>query len=140
MESLNLDFFASTIQLFSPEKCQKMINRCEQNGFEKLKGFDPSYRNNTRYIFIDQHLADKIYRKLKDILPKTIKEYRDTWEICGMNERFRCCKYTENQKFKIHSDGCYERNSNEKSFLTLNIYLNDVDGKGHTRFFVSQMG
>lgn len=54
MGSLNLNFFSITIPLLSPEKCKKIIDMCEQKGFDKIKGYDPNYRNNTRYAFINK--------------------------------------------------------------------------------------
>eukprot|EP00483_Globobulimina_turgida_P005254 UN05264 len=45
--------------------------------------------------------------------------------MCGLNERFRCCKYVKGQLFGMHCDARYFRHSKEKSFYTVNIYLND---------------
>ena len=56
------------------------------------------------------------------------------------SERFRWCKYVEGQKFGMHVDARFVRHAQEKSFYTVNVYLND--GKdfegGQTRFYKQQ--
>jgi hypothetical protein len=47
---------------------------------------------------------------------------------------FRVYKYLPGQQFKMHRDGSYERNENEKSFYTFLIYLNDDFEGGETEF------
>lgn len=130
-----LDFLAKTFQLLSQSECADLISRCEEKGFAKLQGYDPNYRNNTRLIFTDYDLAQTLYTKMLPYLPQTMDTFEGIWAVSGLNERFRCCKYTQNQKFKIHCDGSFERNADEKSHLTVNIYLNNVSDGGATRFF-----
>lgn len=50
------------------------------------------------------------------------------------NEMFRIYKYAEEQQFKMHRDGSYIRNENEKRFFTFLIYLNDNFEGGETEF------
>ena len=59
--------------------------------------------------------------------------------ICGLNERFIFCRYCPGQNFETHSNGQCEKNENEKSFYTVNIYLNDgmEDFKGGRTLFYS---
>jgi len=47
---------------------------------------------------------------------------------------FRIYKYSSGQRFKMHRDGSYIRNENEKSFYTFLIYLNDDFEGGETEF------
>ena len=59
------------------------------------------------------------YERIKAFLPKQYKINGQLWKLHGLNERFRFCKYTENQQFNIHHD------KKLASFYTVNIYLND---------------
>merc|ERR1712048_246728 len=53
-----------------------------------------------------------------------------------MNERFRFLKYSEpGQKFASHMDGCYEKNSQERTVVTIQFYLNEGMKGGATTFF-----
>ena len=54
------------------------------------------------------------------------------------SERFRWCKYVKGQHFEKHVDARFTRSDNEKSFYTVNVYLNDGTkdfSGGRTRFF-----
>ncbi len=132
---------AFTIQCFSPQESKKLIQLCELYGFEDC-GYPKGYRSNTRLIVQDQAFADALYERIKVVCPKLYKNdnthFITRWEICGLNERFRCCKYVKGQRFGTHCDARFLRSGKEKSFYTVNIYLNDgkKDFKGgRTCFF-----
>jgi hypothetical protein len=120
--------------VLSEEECKHFIKETEAIGYEKLYGYHPSYRNNTRIIIQDLDLVDLIFNRIKDFVPQTIEEDGKTWTFCGMNERFRWCKYDKGQHFNAHLDANFTRNLTEKSFFTFMIYLNDVTEGGCTRF------
>merc|ERR1712228_512088 len=131
---------AWTIELFSPSECAKLIELCEMYGFEDA-GYPQEYRSNTRLITQDDALADVLYERIKQCCPQKYKCDGGMWQICGLNERFRWCKYIKGQKFDRHYDGRFIRNSKEKSFYTVNIYMNDGYndfGDGRTCFFNGQ--
>eukprot|EP01084_Bolivina_argentea_P119743 212287_1 len=115
---------AFTIECFSPTESEKLIQLCELYGFEDC-GYPKGYRSNTRLITSDELLANNLYERIKLVCPKRYECDDTIWEICGLNERFRCCKYVKGQKFGMHCDARYVRNRKEKSFYTVNIYLND---------------
>jgi hypothetical protein len=50
-----------------------------------------------------------------------------------LNEVFRFCRYGPGGVFGAHRDTNFSRSARERSFMTINIYLNDTDG-GCTRF------
>ena len=114
---------AFTIPLLSPIECKKLIQLCELYGFEDC-GYFKQYRSNTRLITNDPKLSENLYHRIIQIMPKTYKTGDFKWEICGLNERFRWCKYVGGQKFGTHVDAVYYRSLAEKSFYTVNIYLN----------------
>merc|ERR1711997_220808 len=106
-------------------------------GFEDC-GYPKSYRSNTRMITEDAALANKLYQRVRQCCPETYTFDNQTWRICGLNERFRWCKYVKGQRFGTHCDANFMRSINEQSLYTLNIYLNDGEkdfAGGRTCFF-----
>ncbi len=55
-------------------------------------------------------------------------------EFYDLNEVLRFCRYTPGQHFGPHFDGYFERNSDERSYFTFTIYLNDDFKAGITHF------
>jgi hypothetical protein len=101
--------------------------------------YPPSYRDNDRAVLDDPALAARLFARLQALLPPTLE---GGWRLVGLNERFRFCRYEGGQGFCIHRDGAHARGSDERSRLTLQIYL-DADpalAGGRTRFFASQRG
>ena len=45
------------------------------------------------------------------------------------------CRYEKGERFDGHYDGCFPRNHNERSFITLQVYLNQDFTGGTTRFW-----
>ncbi len=41
----------------------------------------------------DELLARGLYDRIKLVCPKRYESDDTVWEICGLNERFRWCKY-----------------------------------------------
>ena len=121
--------------VFSTEECEHYIKETESIGYQKLYGYHPSYRNNTRIIIQDIDLVQTIFERIKNFVPEKVQdENGKTWKLCGMNERFRWCKYVKGQHFSPHFDANFMRNLKEKSFFTFMIYLNGPIEAGCTRF------
>jgi len=128
---------AWTVEILSTSECAKLIELCEMYGFEDC-GYPKSYRGNTRIITSDNKMVEKLYERIKECCPQRYKSDGAMWEICGLNERLRWCKYIKGQRFGTHCDARFCRSFTEKSFYTVNIYLNDGKsdfGGGRTRFF-----
>ena len=118
-------------------ECTELIARIEALGPTNApittgRGFVmmPEVRNNERVMFDDHALARELFARLAELLPE---------QVCGMrkhgvNERFRCYRYTPGQRFAPHHDGAFRRDVAEQSQLTLMVYLNDGFGGGTTRF------
>lgn len=64
-----------------------------------------------------------------------IDPYPGRFELQGLNERFRLCRYDVGQSFKKHCDGSFNRGHKYWSFLTLMVYLNDEFTGGKTIFY-----
>ena len=130
-----------TIEIFSPTEAKKLIELTELYGYENC-GYDKDYRSNTRTVTNDKEFAYRLYQRIKQCCPKQYICDNEIWEICGLNERFRWCKYTKGQKFEMHIDARFKRDSQEKSFYTVNVYLNDGNkdfNGGRTLFFDPNM-
>ncbi len=91
---------------------------------------DPGVRNNERVIIDDPALAALLDARLGDAAPASLAGL----VRCGANERLRCYRYRPGQRFAPHHDGAFVRNPDERSLLTLIVYLNDDMTGGHTDF------
>jgi len=117
-------------------------------------------RNSDRCIIDDPGTAAVIWQRVRDaasglsaerrealVLDRVVELYREqhytseTWNPVGLNERLRFLRYYPGTFFKPHYDGCYERGEEagaarrgETSFFTLQLYLNNVDQGGETKF------
>ena len=133
-EPYGIDAF--TIKLLSEPECKKLIELTELYGYEDA-GYAVDYRNNKRVIMSDKQFANKLYDRIKQCVPRKHWFGGYEWEISGLNERFRYCRYIKGQKFDIHCDASYYRSTTEQSFYTVNIYLNDgrTDFKGGRTLF-----
>ncbi|KAN0041348.1 hypothetical protein ACTFIV_003887 [Dictyostelium citrinum] len=134
--------FAVTIDdVFTEEECQEWIALTEKTGYvpalvnigygqEQLM---TDVRNNDRCIIDSVEMADRIYQRVKKFIPLN---FNKNWEVVSLNERLRFLRYYVGQEFKKHQDGNYKRDNGETSFITLQLYLNNVEEGGSTRFFL----
>jgi hypothetical protein len=123
--------------VLSIAECVAHIADAQTRGFEvaTINSYgkpviDHGARNNDRAIFDAPLLADDLWQRLRAHIPAS-------WggmQACGLNERFRYCRYRPGQRFAWHVDGSYERANGEKSLLTLLLYLNEGYEGGATRF------
>ncbi len=90
----------------------------------------PELRNNQRVMFDDAELAAELFGRVRAALPAQLHGRR----AVGVNERFRCYRYTSGQRFAPHFDGAFCRNAGEQSELTFMVYLNDDFAGGRTAF------
>ena len=123
--------------LLSADECADFITRIEAEQptpapITTLQGFvmRPEIRNNSRVIFDDMRLAAELFERVAKLVPQRLRGSR----LVGVNERFRCYRYTQGQRFALHYDGCYTRNRDECSMLTFMVYLNEGFAGGQTAF------
>lgn len=122
----------------SPTECQAFIEDSERRGFAPAPittaggpVMETRVRNNTRVMYDDPSLAERLWERLRPVVPARIQ-----WrEAIGVNERFRFYRYEPGQRFKKHFDGCFRRSGVERSVLTFMVYLNDGFEGGHTNFY-----
>jgi hypothetical protein len=105
----------------------------------------PDIRNNDRVMFDDVAFATDLFTRLQPQLParryglgphRHERRYDDDreWVAVGLNERFRGYRYQPGQRFAPHMDGAFERNDDERSAITVILYLNSGFVGGQTRF------
>ncbi|GAA5091745.1 2OG-Fe(II) oxygenase [Chryseobacterium ginsengisoli] len=121
----------------SDSECDRYIELTQDKVFEEAKinmggrqMMSKGVRNNDRLMIFDKDLAKNLFEKASEFLPQTHEDYN----VLDFNEMFRIYKYSPGQRFKMHRDGSYIRNENEKSFYTFLIYLNDDFEGGETEF------
>jgi len=138
----SLGFCAVLPDFLCAAECQAFIARAEGQGFRGADSdYPPSYRNNERLVVDDAHLADQMTERLLARLPAVELARTDAdgvrWRADRVNERFRFCRYRENQAFQIHQDGVHHRGPGHRSQLTFMVYLTDGDefDGGDTVFF-----
>ncbi len=128
----------------TPARCAAIVADATARGFAPTGAdYPPSYRDNDRLVLDDPALAASLFAELRAFLPQRLVD-RDgvAWAVCGLNERFRLCRYRDGQGFRIHRDGAHAPSPAERSLLTLQVYLDDAAGfvGGHTRFYPSRQG
>ncbi|MFZ6755625.1 2OG-Fe(II) oxygenase [Undibacterium sp. Ji50W] len=128
----------------SAEECQHYIVLAENTGFQSAEtDYPPSYRNNDRLVVDNPLLAARLFQRLTTRLQNNdqaaaIRTMED-WQLHGINERLRFCRYHPNQQFNIHQDGVHFRHTGYQSRLTFMIYLSDEASfsGGDTVFFTA---
>lgn len=122
--------------VLSAAECSAVIARIEAAGptaapITTAGGFvhRPDIRNNTRAMFDDGALAAQVYERVRPHVPERLE---GEWHLCGANERLRCYRYEPGQYFAPHFDGAFVRHRDERSLLTLLVYLNDCEHGGET--------
>jgi len=123
--------------VLSRGECAETIACAEAGGFEAMGPRYPSgYRNNDRAVVDDPTLAAKLFERLRAHLPDEWIEGGARWRLIGLNPRFRFCRYRDGQQFTRHRDGAWSRSADERSWLTVMLYLNDARefAGGATRF------
>lgn len=127
----------------SPARCAALLADARARGFARTgERYPAGYRDNDRLVFDDAALAGALFAELRARLPATLVEGGARWELCGLNPRFRACRYTGGQAFCIHRDGPFAPADDVRSFLTVQLYLDDDPARagGHTRFYADPRG
>jgi predicted 2-oxoglutarate/Fe(II)-dependent dioxygenase YbiX len=124
-------------ELLSRAECDELVAVAEAVGFEGAplttgRGFvhSPEIRNNTRVMLDDPERAADLWERVREHVP----EEREGMSAVGLNERFRFYRYEPGQYFRWHYDGAFVRSDEERSLLTVMVYLNGGVIGGATEF------
>lgn len=138
--------------VLTPAECAGLIAKIDAAGPEAAPVttaagplMRPDVRNNTRVMFDAVSFAKVLFDRIASHVPKQLKlgarydrRFGDIPQpsvaACGVNERLRCYRYEPGQRFGPHYDGAFVRSKDERSYLTLLIYLNEGYQGGRTRF------
>ena len=120
--------------LFTRVECLQLIDAAESIGFGRTS-YPKQYRGNLRLITVDQSLSDAVWQRMRGLVPATVQDEGAEWRACGLNECWRLAKYLPGDQFGAHVDACFERDEDERSMFTVNVYMNDVAHGGATRFY-----
>lgn len=136
MITLSKDIFLIE-NFWSGTLCDEFIRKSEAKGYdvatvetERGPRYVDHVRNNNRVLHKDYDLANHLWNQVQPYAPKSV----GASHAIGLNELFRFYKYSPGQQFKTHRDQSYIRNSEEASYYTFMIYLNDGFKGGETKF------
>jgi predicted 2-oxoglutarate/Fe(II)-dependent dioxygenase YbiX len=131
----------------SPQECRDIIALTESRGFCRADtDYPPSYRNNDRLVLDDAEWAARLLQRLQRHAPSELQAAGsgnpERWELEGINERLRFCRYRPGQRFSLHQDGVHYRRPTVQSRLTFMIYLTDGEAfeGGDTVFYSAGPG
>jgi WD40 repeat protein len=110
----------------TPAECAELIASSERDGYASAAtDYPPSYRNNHRHVIDSEALATLLGPRLREHAPASIDADERNWRFDGINARWRFCRYSTGQRFNIHQDGVHHRGPDQRSHLTVLIYLTD---------------
>jgi len=120
---------------FTSEECKGFIDFSEKEGYSESlirskegEVMNKEIRDNDRVIWDRPEVASQLWELVKDLVPQDV----DGFKPVGLNTRFRFYRYKDGQQFKPHIDGPYKIDEDNKSKITMLIYLNDGFVGGNT--------
>lgn len=138
------DSWAVTLRgVLSAEECEAVIEATEERGFGAAllnagggrEIYSPDIRSNSRCIVDSPEFADALFERVRHALPPE----RDGKRLIGVNERLRVLRYDPGEFFRVHMDGCFERESGplkgQRTYITLLLYLNEGYEGCETTFY-----
>ncbi|CAE8639464.1 unnamed protein product [Polarella glacialis] len=134
-------FARSVNSALSSEECQHLIKLAEEQGFGLAgsRGFNPFARYAMRCLVDAKFFAQALTARLVDVLPSEYPPGSGR-QMIGLNERCRFLKYLPGMHHAgDHTDCAYDDPSSGRSFLTVQLYLNDDFCGGHLTFISDQL-
>ena len=107
-------------------------------------------RNNSRLLVLDSDVADFLLDRIEAILSTVVRDHnialvplgfdvlRGNWEVSGVNKALRINKYSSERRefFACHKDAQYCPSGDERSILSLVLYLTEGFKGGETYFYL----
>eukprot|EP00121_Abeoforma_whisleri_P001101 Awhi_evm1s978 len=134
-------------EVLSEEECQRLIAVTERVGYVSskvnvsgklvvLKGVVDS----ASCVIEDASFTAKLFERIKSQLPLILSDPTEpnlNWqgEACGINPLLRCLRYgTGTEGFTSHRDNSTKIGDDQRSLLTIVLYMNEGYTGGETRF------
>lgn len=126
--------------LLSADECKMLISLSEKHGYGLAgsRGFNPFARFVQRCLIDAPKMASAITSRLSSLLPEEYPAGTGR-HLVGVNERFRFLKYAPGMHHSGDHTDCAHEDSRGKSFLTVQLYLNDGFCGGRTTFISDQL-
>lgn len=123
-------------KFFTSEECKGFIAFSEKQGYNESlirtkdngEVMNKEIRDNDRVIWDNVQFSSQLWELVKDLVPMDVDGFKPT----GLNSRFRFYRYKDGQQFRPHIDGPYKIDEDNKSKITLLIYLNEDFVGGNT--------
>ena len=140
--------------LLSDDECQRLIALSEHYPYEQsmvnLGGeqvLDTQYRNSARWMVDSKEAVALLWSRLalcpeifatKELFEPPMQQPTE-WRAVGLNPRLRFLRYSPGDYFAPHQDGSFTcEKTQQKSFMTVMLYLNTPESGGETNFLRSQ--
>ncbi len=129
--------------VFTKAECDEIIAATEVRGYEPAlvdigggkQTLMTDLRKNARCMWKNNELAEHIYARVAIHLPS----HWSKRTRAGLNPLLRVLKYEPSDYFRAHYDGSYQDPTNkQRSYFTLQLYLNDEMKGGATRFIAAK--
>ncbi len=144
-------FLLELSNVLSSKECAEIIDNADKCIFENVsdKYRFGMQRNSSRLLVLDKMLAENLWKRVYKVLFREIKDRgvsiqplgfdvtRGVWDLDSLNEAIRINKYSEEEKgfFGPHKDAQFCPNGDQRSIMTLLIYLNEDFKGGETCFY-----
>lgn len=133
--------------VLSPLECRLLMDRGAAVGYSKQEyGSRFAREARQRATEDDPSLSLLLWERLHHRLPRLVDVYEalvpdppleyplEEHVAVGLNPRLRYYRYEPGGRFPLHVDLSYRASAQERSFLTVILYLNDDYSGGQTRF------
>lgn len=132
-----------TTKILKKSECKNIIKNIKKFGLNELNTYPKEQRQSERLCIIDDNLSELIYKRIKGLLEVKFTNIipfginiSGEWTLLGINNCFRAVSYkSPSIGFKYHYDSPYCKSSEERSILSLVIYLNQNFEGGTTNFY-----
>jgi hypothetical protein len=128
-----------------------MVQFSEDLGYEEalvnigggMQQFLPEVRKGWRCIVDTDAQTNELWERVRPFVPQLSAvpslQRQSDYGLVGLNSRLRYLKYQPGDYFAPHHDGTYtDADTGHRSFLTLQVYLNEGFEGGATTFFVGR--
>ena len=116
--------------LLTQEECDEFISLLDNEN--DLEDIDKAFAFYKRNVLISEEWSKKIYDRVTPLLLPIVKQ------PISINKHFRFSKYVPGQYFDTHTDGVNQDEKGRRSFMTINIFLNNKFEGGETDFLDNQ--